>query len=152
MSVLAMVRRCPEMPFSCSRNDDGVFVAVIDALGHGPDAHKLAMQLSDALSKWLPEVNVSSPEGALEVLHEGARGTRGAVAAVAWLNSRTLEGSVVGIGNVRCRLFGSGARTFEFREGVLGSARAIATTVLVRSAAVRCAALVFRWRDRPLRA
>jgi phosphoserine phosphatase RsbX len=76
-------------------NDDGVLVAVIDVLGHGPDAHKLAMQLSETL-------------------------TRGAVAAVAWLNGRTLAGNVVGIGNVRCRLFGSVAKTVEFKEGVLG--------------------------------
>ena len=102
-------------------DDDGVFVAVIDVLGHGPDAHKLAMQLSDILSKWLSWVSAPNPDGALAVLHESARGTRGAVAAVAWLNSRTLKGSVAGVGNVRCRFFGSVARTVEFREGVLGS-------------------------------
>ena len=101
-------------------NDDGVLVAVIDVLGHGPDAHELAVQLSGILSKWLTGPAAPSPERALSVLHEAARGTRGAVAAVAWLDSRTLEGSVVGIGNVRCRLFGSVARTVEFREGVLG--------------------------------
>jgi phosphoserine phosphatase RsbX len=101
-------------------DDDGVLVAVIDVLGHGPDAHELAVQLSGILSKWLTGPAAPSPQGALAVLHEAARGTRGAVAAVAWLDSRTLEGSVVGIGNVRCRLFGSVARTVEFREGVLG--------------------------------
>jgi hypothetical protein len=102
-------------------DDAGVFVAVIDALGHGPNAHELAMQLSGMLSKWLSFASIPNPDGALAVLHESARGTRGAVAAVAWLDSRTLEGSVVGIGNVRCRLFGSVSRTVEFREGVLGS-------------------------------
>ena len=101
-------------------NDDGVLVAVIDVLGHGPDAHKLAMQLSEALSKWLTRASAPSAEGALEMLDETARGTRGAVAAVAWLDGRTLAGNVVGIGNVRCRLFGSIARTVEFKEGVLG--------------------------------
>ena len=100
--------------------DDGVLVAVIDVLGHGPDAHQLAIQLSGILSKWLTAATAPSPEEALSVLHESARGTRGAAAAVAWLNGRTLEGSVAGIGNVRCRLFGSVARTVEFKEGVLG--------------------------------
>jgi len=102
-------------------DDDGVFIAVIDALGHGPNAHELAMQLSGILSKWLSWVSTPNPSGALAVLHESARSTRGAAAAVAWLDSRTLEGSMAGIGNVRCRLFGSVARTVEFREGVLGS-------------------------------
>ena len=99
---------------------DGVFAAVIDALGHGPDAHKLGVQLSVALSRWLPEAAPPAAEGALAVLHESARGTRGAAAAVAWLDTRTLEGWVAGVGNVRCRLFGTVTRTVEFAEGVLG--------------------------------
>jgi Stage II sporulation protein E (SpoIIE) len=99
---------------------DGVFAAVIDALGHGPDAHKLGVQLSVALSRWLPEAAAPAAEGALAVLHESARGTRGAAAAVAWLDTRTLEGWVAGVGNVRCRLFGAVTRTVEFGEGVLG--------------------------------
>lgn len=99
---------------------DGVFAAVIDALGHGPDAHKLGVQLSVALSGWLPEAAPPAAEGALAVLHESARGTRGAAAAVAWLDTRTLEGWVAGVGNVRCRLFGAVTRTVEFAEGVLG--------------------------------
>src|SRR5262245_35414752 len=36
-------------------NKNGVFAALIDALGHGPDAHRLGVQLSDALSGWLPQ-------------------------------------------------------------------------------------------------
>jgi hypothetical protein len=99
---------------------DGIFAAVIDALGHGHDAHKLGVQLSVALSRWLPEAAPPAAEGALAVLHESARGTRGAAAAVAWLDTRTLEGWVAGVGNVRCRLFGAVTRTVEFAEGVLG--------------------------------
>jgi negative regulator of sigma-B (phosphoserine phosphatase) len=99
---------------------EGVFAVLIDALGHGPEAHRLGVQLIAALSGWLPEAVPPAPEGALAVLHESARGTRGAAAAVAWLDSRTLEGWVAGVGNVRCRLFGVVTRTFEFGEGVLG--------------------------------
>ena len=99
---------------------DGVFAVVIDVLGHGPDAHRLGVQLIAALSGWLPDAAPPAPEGALAVLHESARGTRGAAAAVAWLDTRTLEGWVAGVCNVRCRLFGAETRTFEFGEGVLG--------------------------------
>jgi hypothetical protein len=98
----------------------GLFAAVIDALGHGSDAHKLGIHLTSALSRWLPEAIPPSPENALAVLHESARATRGAAAAVAWLDTQTLEGWVAGVGNVRCRLFGAVTRTFEFGEGVLG--------------------------------
>ena len=99
---------------------DGVFAAVIDALGHGPDANRLGVQLSAALAGWLSQALPPEPADALAVLHESARGTRGAAAAVAWLDNRTLEGWAAGVGNVRCRLFGAETRTFEFGEGVLG--------------------------------
>ena len=36
-------------------NDDGVLVAVIDVLGHGPDAHELAIQLSGIQSEPHPQ-------------------------------------------------------------------------------------------------
>jgi negative regulator of sigma-B (phosphoserine phosphatase) len=100
---------------------DGVLAAAIDVLGHGPLAHELAMQLNEALLKWLLSTPAPSPEASLAMLHEAARGTRGAVAAVAWLDIHKLEGSVAGIGNVRCRLFGSITRSFVFNDGVLGS-------------------------------
>ena len=98
----------------------GVLVAVIDALGHGAEAHRLSASLSKTLSGWLTGEPSPSPEMALGVLHDCARGTRGAVASVAWLDMGTLEGSVAGIGNVRCRLFGTVTRSVEFGDGVLG--------------------------------
>jgi len=99
---------------------EGVFAALIDALGHGPDAHRVGVQLSDALSVWLPQAMPPEPAGAFTILHESARGTRGAAAAIAWLDGRTLEGWVAGVGNVRCRLFSAVTRTVEFADGVLG--------------------------------
>jgi hypothetical protein len=99
----------------------GVFIVVIDVLGHGPDAHKLGVRLSAILRKCLPGVPAPSPEASLAILHEAAQGTRGAVAAIAWIDERTLEGSVAGVGNVSCRLFGSLIRTVLFGEGVLGA-------------------------------
>ena len=38
---------------------------VLDALGHGPDAHKLGVQLIADLSRWLPEAALPAPEGVL---------------------------------------------------------------------------------------
>ena len=34
---------------------DGVFAAVIDVLGHGPDANRLGVQLSASLDVWLSQ-------------------------------------------------------------------------------------------------
>lgn len=99
----------------------GLFVAVIDVLGHGRDAHALAVRLVESVVMWLSKVAVPSVVGSLAVLHEAAYGTRGAIAAVAWLDGRTCQGNVAGLGNVRCRLLGSVTKSVPFVDGVLGS-------------------------------
>jgi len=100
--------------------DAGVLVAVIDVLGHGPEAHEVGVRLRSALSQGVHATGSPEPEGVMELLHESAQGTRGAVAAVAWLNAASFEGWVAGVGNVRCRIFGEATRSMEFGDGVLG--------------------------------
>jgi hypothetical protein len=100
--------------------DAGVLAAVIDVLGHGPEAHEVGVRLRSELSQWVHATVCPEPKGAMQLLHGNAKGTRGAVAAVAWLNSACLKGWVVGVGNVRCRLFGEVTKTMEFDDGVLG--------------------------------
>jgi len=100
--------------------DTGALAAVIDVLGHGPEAHEVGVRLRSALSQWVHATACPEPEGAIELLHRSAQGTRGAVAAVAWLNAASLEGWVTGVGNARCRIFGEGSKTMEFGDGVLG--------------------------------
>lgn len=102
------------------REEAGVLAAVIDVLGHGREAHEVGVRLRNALSHWAHTDAAPEPEGAMGVLHDSARGTRGAVAAVAWLDAASLEGWVAGIGNARCRIFGEGTKTVEFGDGVLG--------------------------------
>jgi phosphoserine phosphatase RsbX len=100
--------------------DAGVLVAVIDVLGHGPEAHEVGVHLRSALSHWVHGSDSPEPEGVMKLLHESAQGTRGAVAAVAWLNAASLEGWIAGVGNVRCRIFGDATKSVEFGDGVLG--------------------------------
>jgi len=100
--------------------DAGALAAVIDVLGHGPEAHEVGLRLCSELSQWGHATACPEPEGAMKLLHETAQGTRGAVAAVAWLDSACLEGWVTGVGNVRCRIFGKATKTVEFGDGVLG--------------------------------
>ena len=101
-------------------HQDGVLIALIDVLGHGKTAHQLALSLTEGLSEWLRVESHPSSGTALMLLHEAARGTRGAVASVVWVDSLTLEGTITGIGNVCCRLLGSAAKTSKFNDGLLG--------------------------------
>jgi hypothetical protein len=102
------------------RGEPGVLAAVIDVLGHGSEAHQVGVCLRNALSRWVENAASPAPEDAIELLHESARGTRGAVAGLAWVNSTSLEGWVAGVGNVRCRMFCAETKTVEFSDGVLG--------------------------------
>jgi hypothetical protein len=98
----------------------GAIAAIIDVLGHGSEAHEVGLRLRNELSQWAHATACPEPEGAMQLLHETAQGTRGAVAAVAWLNSACLKGWITGVGNVRCRVFGKVIKTVEFGDGVLG--------------------------------
>jgi phosphoserine phosphatase RsbX len=102
------------------QEDAGVLVAVIDVLGHGREANEVGVRLRSALSHWVHAAASPEPEGVMALLHETAQGTRGAVAAVAWLDAASLEGWVAGVGNVRCRIFGAATKSVEFGDGVLG--------------------------------
>jgi negative regulator of sigma-B (phosphoserine phosphatase) len=74
----------------------GVLVAVIDGLGHGPDAAAAASAAVDALTLHAPE----PPEELLIACHEALRPTRGAVISLASLRD---GGSMswAGVGNVQ---------------------------------------------------
>ena len=91
-------------------------VAVIDALGHGPVAARVASAAVAALTAaTLPR----RPEEALLDVHSALRGTRGAAATVVTLEDGIMRGC--GVGNVEVRTPGRGSPVLLAR-GVLGSA------------------------------
>lgn len=74
----------------------GVLVAVLDGLGHGPEAASVAKIAAQVLESNAQDSVISL----LKRCHEALRGTRGAVMSLASLNA--LDGSTtwIGIGNV----------------------------------------------------
>ena len=98
------------------RRGDVVFIALLDALGHGQGAHEIAAtarrHLRDAWSKDL----VATAEG----LDQRLRGTGGAAGGLATFNTQTRELRYVGIGNVILRPMGSRDVRFQYAEGTLG--------------------------------
>jgi negative regulator of sigma-B (phosphoserine phosphatase) len=96
--------------------DDGLFVAMIDALGHGPEAHDVAVRAMRILE---------ARAGAdvckiLEELHEGLQGTRGCVGGVAWIQANPGTLHYAGIGNTVIRKFGSSQVRLVSRDGLIG--------------------------------
>jgi phosphoserine phosphatase RsbX len=83
---------------------EGVLVAIVDALGHGPRAEAVAKLAHDHIMQTygtFPEEDVVS---VMRRLHSALRGTRGACATICLLRGRVLE--ACGVGNVEMRCIG----------------------------------------------
>lgn len=93
----------------------GWLAAVVDVLGHGEDAHKLACQIET----WLETHASGDVAGVMERLHQRLKGTRGAVAGLCFV---TDGGKLhyAGTGNTAVRRFGSSETRLVSRDGVLG--------------------------------
>ncbi len=93
---------------------DGVLVAAIDGLGHGPEAAAAANEAARTLEAFAGE-----PVSALvERCHQALRKTRGAVMTLASFDSRRSSMTWVGIGNVEGILLRAGRAAEPAREAV----------------------------------
>lgn len=104
--------------FVAAPYDGGVLVAVVDGIGHGPEAALAANAARDALSL-RPEVTLSV---ALSECHRALRKTRGAVMSLASVRAGVM--TWVGVGNVEGalipRLRSARTRLLAARGGVVG--------------------------------
>ena len=96
--------------------EGGLFVAIVDVLGHGPDAHQLALRIDAYLTRYAS----SDVLGLMKRLHEHVKGTRGAAAGLCAIDAA--EGRVVyaGTGNTVLRRFGRTDTRLVSHDGVLG--------------------------------
>lgn len=79
---------------------EGALVAVIDGLGHGPEAAHAARAAADILTQ-KPSASVAE---LFECCHEGLRKTRGVVMSLATLDARSSTLEWFGVGNVEAAL------------------------------------------------
>ncbi len=92
------------------------FIALVDVLGHGPEAHEVALMADAFLAENYDLPLLDTMQG----LHKHLRGTRGAVASMCRLNYATGELSFTGVGNITCRIFGSEHIRTVPRDGIIG--------------------------------
>jgi serine/threonine protein phosphatase PrpC len=107
--------------FIVELSDEATLVAVIDGLGHGPEAADATSRAVEYLREHAAQSLVTLVEGC----HRALRKTRGVVLAVARLEEAGRALSWVGVGNIEARVFRSGrdwgqSDTLLMRGGVVG--------------------------------
>lgn len=99
--------------------DHIVLAAIADALGHGPEAHEVAVEIERFVTThWNDSV-----VGLMDQLHNHLRGSRGAAAGLCLVDRRSGLLRYTGIGNTVIRRFGSSEARLLSRPGIVGGNR-----------------------------
>ncbi len=93
-----------------------VFIAIVDVLGHGKDAHRLASISKRYLQKNYHKSLIDIVEG----LHAHIKSSRGEVLAVCLLDIKSGQLRCVGVGNITVRKFGASSIKMVSRSGIVG--------------------------------
>ncbi len=96
--------------------ENGLFAAIVDVLGHGPEAHEVGLVIGEYLSRY----GCSDVAGLMTRLHRHMKGTRGAVVGLCAINSTTGRAVYVGTGNTVLRRFGTTETRLVSLDGVIG--------------------------------
>jgi len=98
--------------------DDKLFIAIVDVLGHGKEAHELASLCQDFLEKNYHKDLIEI----MKALHECIKGSRGAVAGLCLLDINSGILKYVGVGNITARKFGLNNIRLIPSDGIIGYA------------------------------
>jgi negative regulator of sigma-B (phosphoserine phosphatase) len=96
--------------------DQGLFVAIVDVLGHGPEAH----ELTHVIDAYLARYAAFDVSAVMQRLHQHLKGTRGAAVGLCAIDGATCRLDYAGIGNTSIRRFGHTETRLVSQEGVLG--------------------------------
>ena len=94
----------------------GLFAAIVDVLGHGAEAHAVAVRIEGFLRRY-GDADVA---GLMTRLHDHLRGTRGAAVGVCAIDAATGLLEYAGTGNTVLRRLGRTDTRLVSHDGVLG--------------------------------
>ena len=97
-------------------DDHDIFLAIVDVLGHGLEAHQLAL----IIERFLRTHACADIRGLLDDLHRHIRGSRGAGAGLCYVEAATGTVRYVGIGNTVIRTIGKESLRLISQDGILG--------------------------------
>jgi len=96
--------------------EHGLFVAIVDVLGHGPEAH----ELTHVIDAYLGRYGSADVSGLMARLHQHLMGTRGAAVGLCAIDAAAGRVDYAGIGNTVMRRFGRTESRLVSQDGVLG--------------------------------
>jgi serine phosphatase RsbU (regulator of sigma subunit) len=96
--------------------EQGLFVAIVDVLGHGPEAH----ELTHVIDAYLARYGSADVSGLMARLHQHLIGTRGAAVGLCAIDAAAGRIDYAGIGNTVMRRFGKVESRLVSQDGVLG--------------------------------
>lgn len=94
-----------------------LFLALVDVLGHGPQAYSTALELEEVILDWDDKFDILA---LMKALHDHQTQGRGAVISLCTIESLSGDVRYVGIGNATCRTMGEHPHHMLTREGVVG--------------------------------
>lgn len=98
-------------------DEDTLFIALVDALGHGGDAHAIALICVNYLRKNCSGDLIETMEG----LHKYIKSlNKGAVVCICRLDLKNGELRYVGAGNISMKRFGSSRTRVIYKNGIVG--------------------------------
>lgn len=95
----------------------GLFFALIDGVGHGREADKVARMARKYLEGAFRKANLVD---VMQGLHQHLRRSQGAVVALCRIDAKTGQLNYVGVGNISSKIYAPNPITFVPREGIVG--------------------------------
>lgn len=96
--------------------EEGLFAAIVDVLGHGPEANELAKVIGEYLTRY----GSADIAGLMTRLHQHVKGSRGAVVGLCAIDAVSGRAVYAGTGNTVLRRFGKTETRLVSLDGVLG--------------------------------
>ncbi len=96
--------------------EEGLFAAIVDVLGHGHEAHQLALLIDAYLTRYAS----ADVAGLMTRLHRHVQGTRGAAVGLCAVDTAVGQVVYAGTGNTVLRRFGASDTRLVSHGGVLG--------------------------------
>jgi len=96
--------------------EHGLFAAIVDVLGHGPDAHAL----TEVIDTFLDRHATADVSTLMAGLHQRLQGSRGAAVGLCAIDATVGSVDYVGIGNTGIRRFGASETRLVSKDGIVG--------------------------------